>query len=80
MIFKQKILGLVNLIQLLIHIVSFIMLRYAQKHNYPAQRSALTWWEDKIPSRIDLGKCKYGGPFTVDEEVETRYKDIFLSY
>ena len=54
-----------------LHIVSFIMLRYAQKHNYPAQRNALTWWEDKIPSRIDLGKCKYGGPFTVDEEVET---------
>ena len=24
-------------------------------------------WEDKIPSRIDLGKRKYGGPFTTEE-------------
>ena len=45
------------------------VLRYAQKHTYPARRSALTYWEDKIPSRIDLGKSKYGGPFT-DKEVE----------
>ena len=47
------------------------VLRYAQKHTYPARRSSLTYWEDKIPSRIiiDLGKSKYGGPFT-DEEVE----------
>ena len=45
------------------------VLRYARKHKYPAQRSALTYWEDEIPSRIDLGKSKYGGPFT-PEKVE----------
>ena len=43
------------------------VLRYAQKHKYPAQRSALTYWEDEIPSRFDLGKSKYGGPFTAEE-------------
>ena len=35
-------------------------LRFALTHNHPVQRSALTYWEDKIPSRIDLGKSKYG--------------------
>ena len=30
-------------------------------------RSALTYWENKLPSRIDLGKRKYGGPFTTEE-------------
>ena len=33
-------------------------------------RSAFTYWEEDIPSRIDLGKDKYGGPFTEDT-VET---------
>ena len=47
----------------------YCILKYAQNHKYPVQRSALTYWEDEIPSRIDLGKSKYGGPFT-SEEVE----------
>uniref|UniRef100_A0A1X7U062 Uncharacterized protein n=1 Tax=Amphimedon queenslandica TaxID=400682 RepID=A0A1X7U062_AMPQE len=42
---------------------------YARKHKYPENRSALTYWEDEAPSRLDLGKNKYGGPFT-EEEVE----------
>ena len=45
------------------------VIKFALEHKYPLQRSALTFWEDKIPSRIDLGKSKYGGPFT-SEEVE----------
>ena len=48
------------------------VLRYAQKHTYPARRSALTYWEDKIPSRIDFGKSKYGGPFTAEEVENTK--------
>ena len=47
----------------------FHVLKFACKHKHPIQRSALTYWEDKIPSRIDLGKAKYGGPFT-NEQVE----------
>ena len=43
------------------------VLSYARKHRHPVGRSALTYWENKIPSRVDLGKHKYGGPFTVDE-------------
>ena len=45
------------------------VLCYAWKHKYPENRSALTYWEEDTPSRLDLGKEKYGGPFT-EEEVE----------
>ena len=45
------------------------VLCYARKHKYPENRSALTYWEEEAPSRLDLGKDKYGGPFT-DDEVE----------
>ena len=45
------------------------VLCYARKHKYPENRSALTYWEEEAPSRLDLDKDKYGGPFT-EEEVE----------
>ena len=45
------------------------VLCYAREHKYPENRSALTYWEEEAPSRLDLGKDKYGGPFT-EEEVE----------
>ena len=45
------------------------VLNYARKNKYPRSRSALTYWEETAPSRLDLGKDKYGGPFT-EEEVE----------
>ena len=48
---------------------------YARKHKYPENRSALTYWEEEVPSRLDLGKEKYGGQFS-EEEVEN-VKTIF---
>ena len=45
------------------------ILSYAWKNKYPRSRSALTYWENEYPSRIDLGKEKYGGPFS-EEEIE----------
>lgn len=45
------------------------VLEFSLKNKVPVSRSAFTFWEDDIPSRIDLGKSKYGGPFT-NEEVE----------
>ena len=45
------------------------VLNYTRKNKYPRNRSALTYWEQDIPSRLDLGKDKYGGPFS-EEEVE----------
>ena len=43
------------------------VLKFAAKHKAPLDRSALTYWEEDIPSRIDTGKSKYGGPFSVEE-------------
>ena len=43
------------------------VLKYSLKHKYPENRSAFTYWENDIPSRIDLGKEKYGGPFTYEQ-------------
>ena len=48
------------------------VLKYAWKHKCPENRSAFTYWEDDIPSRIDLGKNKYGGPFTTEEVEDTK--------
>ncbi len=45
------------------------VLKFAVKNKKPIRRSAFTYCEDELPSRIDLGKSKYGGPFT-NEEVE----------
>ena len=45
------------------------VLNFARKNKYPRNRSALTYWEEDYPSRLDLGKQKYGGPFS-EEQVE----------
>ena len=45
------------------------VLNYARKNKYPRNRSALTYWEEDYPSRLDIGKEKYGGPFS-EEQVE----------
>ena len=49
------------------------VLKFAVKHKAPLNRSAFTYWEEDIPSRMDLGKSKYGGPFTTEqvEDVKT---------
>ena len=49
--------------------VVYEVMRYAWRHKAPTNRSALTYWEDRTPSRIDLAKKRYGGPF-VDQEPE----------
>ena len=43
------------------------VLNYARKNKYPRNRSDLTYWEEDYPSRLDLGKEKYCGPFSVEE-------------
>ena len=56
------------------------VLKYAAKNKYPRLRSAFTYWEDKPYSRIDLGKSKYGGPFTTEqvEDVKTFFRILLL--
>lgn len=50
----------------------FKVLWYAKQHKYPQRRSALTYWETTSPSRINLGKEKYGGPFKAEEVEDTK--------
>ena len=45
----------------------FRVLRFAAKHKHPIRRSAFVYCEPEKPSRIDLAKSKYGGPFTTEE-------------
>ena len=57
------------------------VLKFAAKHKAPINRSAFTYWEEDIPSRIDLGKSKYGGPFTTEEveDVKTLLRLLAIS-
>ena len=41
------------------------IVKFACQHKVPLRRSAFTYCEDEAPSRLDLGKTKYGGPFTM---------------
>ena len=41
--------------------------KFARQHKVPIRRSAFTYCEDEIPKGLDLGKTKYGGPFTTEE-------------
>ena len=45
------------------------VLNYARKNKYPSNCSALTYWEDNYPSRLDLGMNKYSESFS-EEQVE----------
>ena len=58
----------------------YSVLKYSYNHKQPERRSALTYWESDIPSRIDLGKYKYGGPFTYEqvESVKTVIRLLLL--
>ena len=49
------------------------VVKFAIKNKHPRCRSAFTYCEDELPSRLDLGKHKYGGPFTTEqvEDVKT---------
>ena len=46
--------------------IIYRVLKFAAKHKAQLNRSALTDWEEDIPSKIDLRKSKYGGPITTE--------------
>ena len=51
------------------------VIRFARAHKTPIQRSAFTYCEEELPSRLDLGKAKYGGPFTTEQVEDVK---VFL--
>ena len=48
------------------------VLKYAYHHKYPVRRSALSYYLNTYPSRIDFGKAQYGGPFANEEVEDTK--------
>ena len=60
------------------------VIKFAIVTKYPRCRSAFTYCEDELPSRIDFGKSKYGGPFTTEqvEDVKTvlRFLPLILIF
>ena len=44
----------------------FKVCKFAVNHGHPIHHSAFTYCENELPSRLDLGKDKYGGPFTTE--------------
>ncbi len=62
--------------------IIYQVLKFAWKHKAPLNRSPFTFWEEKLPSRIDLGKSKYGGPFTTEqvEDVKTILRLLVMSF
>ena len=54
----------------------YSVLKYASKSKHPQLRSAFTYGKDDLPSCIDFGKNKYGGPFTTEqvEDMKTFFK------
>ena len=63
-------------------VLIYKVLKYTWKHKFPENRSAFTYWENDIPPRIDLGKNKYGGPFTTEEVEDTKsfFRILFLLF
>ena len=51
------------------------VIKFAKDHTNPIRRSAFTYYEDELPSRLDLGKEKYGGPFTTEQVEDVK---VFL--
>ena len=49
--------------------------RFARAHKTPIQRSSFTYCEEELPTRLDLGKTKYGGPFTTEQVEDVK---VFL--
>ena len=49
--------------------------KFSRQHKTPVLRSAFTYCEDEVPMGLDLGKEKYGGPFTTEqvEDVKAFY-------
>ena len=60
--------------------IVFDVLRYTWHNKYPRNRSAFTYWEDKLPKRIDFAKTKFGGPFSHEhvENVKTFFQILTI--
>ena len=60
----------------------FMILNFARKHQYPLQRSAFTYNDNYIPSRLDFAKERYGGYFSTEqvENVKTFFRILLVLF
>ena len=43
------------------------VVKFAYQHKIPLRRSAFTYCDEESPTRLDVGKHKFGGPFTTEQ-------------
>ena len=43
------------------------VVKFAYQHKIPLRRSAFTYCDEESPTRLDVGKHKFGGPFTTKQ-------------
>ena len=43
------------------------VIKFAYQHKVPLRRSAFTYCDEESPTRLDVGKHKFGGPFTTKQ-------------
>lgn len=58
------------------------VMNYASQHTQPVKPSAFTYGDEASPSRLDLGKERFGGPFTTEqvEDVKSFLQIIVLLF
>ena len=58
------------------------ILKFAKSHKHPLQRSAFTFSENYIPSRLDFAKDRFGGLFTTEqvENVKTFLRILLILF
>ena len=58
------------------------VIKFAIRNQHPRCRSAFTYCEDELPSRLDLGKLKYGGSFTTEqvEDIKTFLRLVMVVF
>ena len=48
------------------------VVKFAYQHKVPLRRSAFTYCDEESPTRLDVGKHKFGGPFTTKQVEDVR--------
>ena len=64
------------------YLIVYGILKFAKSHKHPLQRSAFTFCENYIPSRLDFAKERFGGPFTTEqvENVKTFLRILLILF
>ena len=58
------------------------IIKFVKNHKHPLQRSAFTYSDNYIPSRVDFAKERYGGPFSTEqvENVKTFFRMLVVLF